>query len=89
MQGKANRAPPYEKVLAHFLTETRSETRACAGEFSARVTLTRLSGVGIRWKRRTDFSGRRAETKTDEELKLIGRALQHHRKRGWHAEWKF
>jgi Xaa-Pro aminopeptidase len=75
VQGKSTKAPPFEKVLAHFLRK-RGVKRAVvpanfqlgfARELEAQhVDLTTTNGSF--WPQR--------EAKTDEELKLIGRALR-------------
>src|SRR5213082_1813760 len=62
VQGKAKKAPPYEKVLAHFLTKRGVRRQRCR-LISRWVLLMRLSGRGSRWKRATGFSGRRERRK--------------------------
>ena len=74
VQGKAKKAPPYEKVLAHFLTKRGVKRALCRLIFRS-VTLTRLSGAesagtddGLFWPAR--------EKKTGKEIKLLERALR-------------
>ena len=77
VQGKAKQAPPYEKVLAHFLTK-RGVKRALvpanfplgyANEIKRRgITLETTNGLF--WPAR--------EKKTAEEIKLLERALENH-----------
>src|SRR6184192_2374333 len=43
VQGKAKKAPPYEKVVAHFLTKRGVKRRRCRLIFRS-VLLTRLGG---------------------------------------------
>src|SRR2546430_5114417 len=73
VQGKSKQAPPYEKVLAHFLRKRGVKTAVVPANFPlgyARelrdVDLTTTNGLF--WPER--------EEKTDEELKLMGRALR-------------
>jgi len=62
VQGKAKKAPPYEKVLAHFLTK-RGVKRAIVPASFPLGLLTRLSETESHWKRVTGFSGPRARRK--------------------------
>jgi Xaa-Pro aminopeptidase len=73
VQGKSKQSPPYEKVLAHFLRKRRVKSAVVPANFAlgyARelqdVDLTTTNGLF--WPQR--------EAKTDEELKLMGRALR-------------
>jgi Xaa-Pro aminopeptidase len=73
VQGKSKQAPPYEKVLAHFLRKRGVKSATVPANFPlgyARelqdVDLATTNGMF--WPER--------EAKTDEELKLIGRALR-------------
>ncbi|HYY14719.1 MAG TPA: M24 family metallopeptidase, partial [Chthoniobacterales bacterium] len=75
VQGKSKEAPPFEKVLAHFLRKRRVKRATVPMNFPlgyarelarSRVAVTTTNGLF--WPER--------EAKTDEELKLIGRALR-------------
>src|ERR1700704_6382541 len=75
VQGKAKKAPPYEKVLAHFLTK-RGVKRALvpanfplgfANEIKRNGIVLETSN-GLFWPAR--------EKKTAEEIRLLGRALR-------------
>ena len=74
VQGKSKQLPPYEKVLAHFLRKRGVKSAVVpanfplgyARELANDVDLTTTNGLF--WPER--------EAKSDEELKLIGRALR-------------
>src|SRR5437868_7914648 len=75
VQGKAKKAPPYEKVLAHFLTKRGVKSALVPANFPlgfaralARDDVDLATTNGVFWPER--------EAKTDDELKLIGRALR-------------
>src|SRR5213082_1937090 len=75
VQGKAKQAPPYEKVLAHFLSKRGVKSALVPANFQlgfaralARDDVNLATTNGLFWPER--------EAKTDEELKLIGRALR-------------
>jgi Xaa-Pro aminopeptidase len=73
VQGKSKQAPPYEKVLAHFLRKRGVKSATVPANFPLGYAR-ELQDVdlattnGLFWPER--------EAKTDEELKLIGRALR-------------
>jgi Xaa-Pro aminopeptidase len=75
VQGKANQAPSYEKVLAHFLRKRGVKSAVVPANFQlgfaralANDDVDLVTTNGLFWPER--------EAKTDEELKLIGRALR-------------
>jgi Xaa-Pro aminopeptidase len=75
VQGKSKQAPPFEKVLAHFLRKRRVKCATVPMNFPlgyarelARAHVDLATTNGLFWPER--------EAKTDEELKLIGRALR-------------
>src|SRR5438477_4833832 len=75
VQGKAKEAPPYEKVLAHFLRQRGVKSALVPANFPlgfaralARDDVDLATTNGVFWPER--------EAKTDDELKLIGRALR-------------
>ena len=75
VQGKAKQAPPYEKVLAHFLRKRGVKTAVVPANFQlgfarelAKDDVDLAPTNGLFWPER--------EAKTDDELKLIGRALR-------------
>src|SRR2546423_2306241 len=75
VQGKAKQTPPYEKVLAHFLHKRGVKSALVPANFQlgfaralAKDDVDLATTNGLFWPER--------EAKTDEELKLIGRALR-------------
>src|SRR5438128_8018063 len=75
VQGKAKQAPPYEKVLAHFLRKRGVQSAFVPANFPlgfaralAKDDVDLATTNGVFWPER--------EAKTDDELKLIGRALR-------------
>ena len=75
VQGKSKKAPPYEKVLAHFLKKRRRKIGSCPCKFC-----TRLCG-GTRRKQnpcprdeRIFLAGARG--KSEKEVEMMGRALR-------------
>jgi len=75
VQGKSKQAPPFEKVLAHFLRKRRVKRATVPMNFPlgyarelARAHVDLATTNGLFWPER--------EAKTNEELKLIGRALR-------------
>src|SRR5947207_4041628 len=75
VQGKAKQAPPYETVLAHFLNKRGVKSALVPANFQlgyarelAKNDVDLATTNGLFWPER--------EAKTDEELKLIGRALR-------------
>src|SRR5712664_1281168 len=75
VQGKSKKAPPYEKVLAHFLRKRGVKSAVVPANFPlgfaralAKDDVDLAPTNGLFWPER--------EAKTDDELKLIGRALR-------------
>lgn len=74
VQGSSKQAPPYEKVLAHFLRKRGVKSATVPASFPLGYARELASDVdlittnGLFWPER--------EAKTDAELKLIGRALR-------------
>src|SRR5438128_4492507 len=75
VQGKAKASPPYEKVVAHFLRKRGVKSAVVPANFPlgfarelAKDDVDLATTNGLFWPER--------EAKTDEELKLIGRALR-------------
>jgi Xaa-Pro aminopeptidase len=75
VQGKAEQAPPYEKVLTHFLRKRGVKSAVVPANFQlgfarelAKDDVNLVPTDGLFWPQR--------EAKTDDELKLIGRALR-------------
>src|SRR5438132_3282831 len=75
VQGKSKQAPAYEKVLAHFLRKRGVKSAVVPANFPlgfarelAANDVDLATTNGLFWPER--------EAKTDEELKLIGRALR-------------
>jgi Xaa-Pro aminopeptidase len=75
VQGNSKQPPPYEKVLAHFLSKRGVKSATVPANFAlgyarelAKDNIELATTNGLFWPER--------EGKTDEELKLIGRALR-------------
>ena len=75
VQGKAKDAPPYEKVLAHFLRKRGVRSTIVPANFALRYA-EELAANKIRVRSTNHLFWPEREAKTDEELKLIGRALR-------------
>jgi Xaa-Pro aminopeptidase len=75
VQGSSKQAPPFEKVLAHFLRKRGVKSATVPANFAlgyarelAKNDIDLSMADGLFWPER--------EAKTDQELKLIGRALR-------------
>jgi Xaa-Pro aminopeptidase len=73
VQGTSKQAPPFEKVMAHFLRERGVKSATVPANFALGYArelqdVDLFTSNGLFWPER--------EAKTDEELKLIGRALR-------------
>lgn len=75
VQGNSKQAPPFEKVVAHFLRKRGVKSAVVPANFPlgyarelAKDNVDLATTNGLFWPQR--------EAKTDEELKLIGRALR-------------
>ncbi|HEY6206947.1 MAG TPA: Xaa-Pro peptidase family protein [Chthoniobacterales bacterium] len=75
VQGKAKEAPPYEKVLAHFLRKRGVRSTIVPANFPLRYA-EELAANKIRVRSTNHLFWPEREAKTDEELKLMGRALR-------------
>jgi Xaa-Pro aminopeptidase len=75
VQGKAKDAPPYEKVLAHFLRKRGVRSTIVPASFPLRYA-EELAANKIRVRSTNHLFWPEREAKTDEELKLMGRALR-------------
>src|ERR1700730_14838542 len=74
VQGKAKQAPPFEKVMAHFLRK-RGVKHAIVPSTSP-IVYERVLGDDVDLTTPDGLYWPQREAKTDEELKLIGRALR-------------
>src|SRR6266702_6215008 len=75
VQGKSKKAPPYEKVVAHFLRKRGVKSTVVPANFPLRYA-EELAANKIRVRATNHLFWPEREAKTDEELKLIGRALR-------------
>ena len=75
VQGKAKKSPPYERVLAHFLRKRGIRSTIVPATFPLGYAQ-ELSANRIRVRTTNGLFWPEREAKTDEEIKLIERALQ-------------
>jgi Xaa-Pro aminopeptidase len=75
VQGEAKDAPPYEKVLAHFLRKRGVSSTIVPANFPLRYA-EELAANKIDVRSTNHLFWPEREAKTDEELKLMGRALR-------------
>ena len=75
VQGESKQAPPYEKVLAHFLRKRGVRSTIVPANFPLRYA-EELGANKIRVRSTNHLFWPEREAKTDEELKLIGHALR-------------
>jgi Xaa-Pro aminopeptidase len=75
VQGKAKQSPPYGKVLAHFLRQRGVRSAIVPANFPLRYA-EELAASKIRVHATNGLFWPGRETKSDEEIKLIGRALR-------------
>ena len=75
VQGKAKKAPPYEKVLAHFLTK-RGVKRALVPANFPLGFANEIKRNGIALETSNGLFWPAREKKTAEEIRLLGRALR-------------
>ncbi len=75
VQGKNKRAPAYEKVLAHFLRKRGIRSALVPANFQLGFAQ-ELAGSKIRLRTTNGLFWPEREAKTEEELKLMRRALQ-------------
>src|ERR1700731_413779 len=75
VQGKAKKAPPYEKVLAHFLTKRGVKRALVPANFSLSfANEIKRNGIALETSNGLFWPAR--EKKTAEEIRLLGRALR-------------
>lgn len=74
VQGGSKQPPPFEKVLAHFLRKRRVTSAIVPPSFP--IGYERALGNQVSLSMADGFFWPQREAKTDEELKLIGRALR-------------
>jgi Xaa-Pro aminopeptidase len=75
VQGKAKKAPPYEKVLSHFLRKRGVRSTAVPGNFPLGYARA-LAADKIRLETTNGLFWPQREAKTDEEIQMISRALR-------------
>src|SRR6266478_404576 len=75
VQGKSKKAPPYEKVLSHFLRKRGVRSTIVPANFPLGYAQ-ELSANRIRVRATNGSFWPKREAKTDEEIKLMGRALR-------------
>src|SRR5213596_4085043 len=75
LQGKSKKAPPYEKVLAHFLKKLRVRSAAVPANFPLGYA-EELAANKIRVRAADGFFWPQREAKTDKESEMMGRALR-------------
>jgi len=75
VQGKAKKAPPYEKVLAHFLTKRGVKCALVPANFPLAYA-NEIKRKGIALETSNGLFWRAREKKTAEEIRLLERALR-------------
>jgi Xaa-Pro aminopeptidase len=75
VQGKSKKAPPYEKVLAHFLCKRGVRSAIVPANFPLRYA-EELAGNKIRVRATDGLFWPEREAKSDWEIEMIGRALR-------------
>lgn len=75
VQGKARKAPPYEKVLSHFLRKRGVRSSIVPGNFPLGYARA-LAGDKIRLQPTNGLFWPQRETKSDEEIQMMSRALR-------------
>jgi Xaa-Pro aminopeptidase len=75
VQGKAKKTPPYEKVLSHFLRKRGVRSTIVPGNFPLGYART-LATNKIRLEPTNGLFWPQRETKTDEEIQMMSRALR-------------
>lgn len=75
LQGKSKTAPPYEKVLAHFLRKRGVKSAAVPSNFPLRYA-EELAANNIRVRATNGFFWPEREAKSDKEVELMGDALR-------------
>jgi Xaa-Pro aminopeptidase len=74
VQGKSKKSPPYEKVLAYFLRQRGIRSTLVPANFPLRYA-EELAARKIRVRATNGLFWPEREIKSDEEIKMIGRAL--------------
>ena len=87
VQGKAKKAPPYEKVLAHFLTK-RGVKRALVPANFPLGFANEIKRNGIALETSNGLFWPEREKKTAEEIRLLERALADHGNGDETRAWK-
>jgi Xaa-Pro aminopeptidase len=75
VQGKSKKAPPYEKVLAHFLRKRRVRTAIVPANFQLRYA-EELASNGIRVRAMNGLFWPERAAKSDKEIEMISHALR-------------
>src|SRR6201993_2595339 len=75
LQGKSRKAPPYEKVLAHFLKKRGVRSATVPASFPLAYAQ-ELAANKIRVRATTGFFWPEREAKSDQEIEMIGHALR-------------
>jgi Xaa-Pro aminopeptidase len=75
VQGKSRKAPPYEKVLAHFLKKRGVRSAIVPANFPLRYA-EELAANNIRVRATNGFFWPEREAKSDKEVEMMGRALR-------------
>src|SRR5436853_1341802 len=75
VQGKSRKAPPYEKVLAHFLKKRGVRSATVPANFPLRYA-EELAANKIRVRAADGFFWPEREAKSDKEIETMGRALR-------------
>jgi Xaa-Pro aminopeptidase len=75
VQGKSPKAPPYERVLAHFLKKRGVRSATVPASFPLRYA-EELATNKIRVRATNGFFWPEREAKSNEEVKMIGQALR-------------
>src|SRR5207244_9883395 len=75
VQGKSKKAPPYDKVLAHFLKKRAVRSAIVPANFPLGYA-EELAANKIRARATNGFFWPEREAKSDKEIEMIGRALR-------------
>ncbi len=75
VQGKSKKAPPYERVLAHFLKKRGVRSATVPGNFPLRYA-EELTANKIRVRATNGFFWPEREAKSNEEVEMMGQALR-------------
>ncbi len=75
LQGKSKKAPPYEKVLAHFLKKRGVRSATVPANFPLGYA-EELAANKIRVRATDGFFWPEREAKSDKEIEMMGRALR-------------